>query len=166
MSTPILDTAYFASGCFWGTEYHFLRAKGVVSCKSGYMGGTLINPTYEDVCQGDTGHVETVKVEFDPMHTSYETLLRLYFETHNFTQTTGQGPDIGSQYLSVIFPTSEAQKQIAEHYIELLKEKGYSVATSIVPAEEHLFWQAEDYHQHYYNKRGGRPYCHVYKKVF
>ena len=159
-----METAYFASGCFWGTEYHFLRADGVVATTVGFMGGHVDNPTYEEVYTDNTGHVEVVKVEFDNTKTSYEELVRLFYETHDFTQTDGQGPDIGTRYRSVLFVVDEKQSAIAHKYIELLTQKGYEVATKIESAT--IFYSAEDYHQQYYDKRGGSPYCHIYRKIF
>ena len=159
-----METAYFASGCFWGTEYHFLRVEGVVSTTVGFMGGHLDSPTYEEVYTDKTGHVEVVKAEFDNTKTSYEELVRLFFETHDFTQADGQGPDIGTRYRSVLFTVDEAQSAIAHKYIELLSQKGYKVATRIEPAT--MFYPAEEYHQQYYDKRDGTPYCHVYRKIF
>lgn len=159
-----MEKAYFASGCFWGTEYHFMKAKGVLETTVGYMGGHTQNPTYKEVCTGTTGHAETTEVVFDPTQTTYEDLIKLYFETHDFTQVGGQGPDIGDQYRSVIFYTSEDQKKMAEKYIHILAEKGYKVATILEEAPE--FWSAEDYHQEYYDKKNGSPYCHIYRKIF
>jgi len=141
------ETAYFASGCFWGTQYHFMKAKGIISTAVGYMGGHTENPTYKEVCTGETGHVETVEVVFDNSKASYEDMIKLYFETHDFTQVGGQGPDVGDQYRSVIFYTSEKQKMMAEKYIDILTSKGYKVATILRSAPE--FWKAEDYHQEY-----------------
>ncbi|HJV78622.1 MAG TPA: bifunctional methionine sulfoxide reductase B/A protein [Paludibacter sp.] len=158
------EIAYFASGCFWGTQYHFMKATGVISTTVGYMGGHTKNPTYKEVCTGETGHVETTEVIFDNTKTSYENMIKLYFETHDFTQVGGQGPDIGDQYRSVIFYTSEEQKHMAEKYINILTGKGYKVATLLRPAPE--FWKAEDYHQAYYEKKHGTPYCHIYRKIF
>ncbi len=158
------DTAYFASGCFWGTEYFMMKAPGGISTAVGFMGGHVEHPTYEQVCRKTTGHVETTRVTFDRNLTSYENLVKLFFETHDFTQTDGQGPDIGPQYVSVIFYTDPEQKEIAEKYIEILTSKGYKVATSLRPAS--TFWIAEDYHQQYYEHKGTKPYCHSYKKIF
>lgn len=158
------ETAFLASGCFWGTQYHLNKLPGVVLTLVGYMGGTLEHPSYPQVKTGETGHVETVKVVFDPAKTSYEEVLRLYFETHDFTQVGGQGPDIGSQYRSVIFYVDEAQKAMAEKQIGILTEKGYKVATAVEPAT--TFWMGEDYHQHYYDRKGEHPYCHIYRKIF
>lgn len=159
-----LETAYFASGCFWGTQYHFMKAKGVIETTVGYMGGRTQHPTYQEVCTGLTGHAETTKVIFDNSKTSYDEMVKLFFETHDFTQIGGQGPDIGDQYRSVIFYNSESQKQIAEKYIKILTDKGFKVATTLQPASE--FWKAEDYHQEYYEKKHGTPYCHIYRKIF
>lgn len=160
-----METAIFASGCFWGTAYHFSKLKGVESTEAGYTGGALKNPTYRQVCSGETGHVEAVRVKYNPLVVSYTDLLQLYFETHDFTQVDGQGPDIGSQYLSRIFYTSPKQKQLAEKTIGYLTTiKNYSVATEVIQAT--VFYPAEDYHQDYYSKTGGRPYCHVWQKVF
>jgi len=158
------EKAYFASGCFWGTEYYFMKAKGVIETTVGYMGGHTTNPTYKEVCTGETGHAETTEVIFDTTKTLYEDMVKLYFETHDFTQVGGQGPDIGDQYRSEIFYTTEKQKMIAEKYIGILTNKGYKVATKLQPAPE--FWKAEDYHQEYYNKKNGSPYCHIYRKIF
>ena len=159
-----LTKSYFASGCFWGTEYFFLRADGVKETSVGFMGGFVDNPTYEQVCQQSTGHLETTEVVFNPSETSYEEMVQLFFETHDFTQINGQGPDIGPQYLSCIFYSNATEKAIAERYINLLTESGYKVATMLKPAS--TFWKAENYHQQYYDNRGGTPYCHKYTKIF
>ncbi len=158
------DTAYFASGCFWGTQYHFQKQAGVISTEVGYMGGHRNNPSYEQVCTGQTGHAETTKVVFDPSKTSYEKLTQLFFETHDQSQVNRQGPDIGTQYRSVIFYTSESEKKTAQKLIEQLQNKGYEVATELTPAS--TFWKAENYHQNYYQNKGGSPYCHIYQKKF
>jgi peptide methionine sulfoxide reductase msrA/msrB len=155
---------YFASGCFWGTEYHFMKATGVVSTAVGFMGGRLESPTYPQVCTGETGHLECVEVTYDVLLTSYESLVKLFFETHDFTQTDGQGPDIGSQYLSCIFYNDADEKALAAQYIAILEAKGYRVATKLQPAA--TFWKAEDYHQQYYEHKGTQPYCHIYRKIF
>jgi len=159
-----LEKIYFASGCFWGTEYFFMKAPGVVSTSVGFMGGDKKNPTYKEVSEQKTGHVETTEVVFDPTKTTYGDLVRLFFETHDFTQTDGQGPDIGPQYLSRIFYKNDEEKKIAEKYIGLLTEKGYRVATTLKPVSD--YWKAENYHQQYYKHKGSTPYCHVYKKIF
>ena len=156
--------AYFASGCFWGTEYHFSKAKGVLETTVGFMGGRIENPTYREVCTGTTKHIETIEVVFDASQTSYEDLLKLYFETHDFEQENGQGPDIGEQYISVIFYVDETQKEMAAKYIKILQEMRYSPATQLRAASE--FYPAEEYHQDYYQKSNGSPYCHAYRNVF
>ena len=156
--------AYFAAGCFWGVEYYFKKQYGVVSVASGYMGGTKENPTYEDVCTGKTGHAETIEVIYDNELVSFETLARLFFEIHDFTQADGQGPDIGNQYRPVIFYLNEEQKNVSQKLIDTLKEKGHNVQTQIELASK--FWKAEGYHQDYYFKKGANPYCHFKRKVF
>lgn len=158
------ETAYFASGCFWGVEYHFSKADGVKSTTVGYSGGTVKNPTYKQVCTGLTGHAETIEVEFDPSKVSYETLAKLFFETHDQGQEDGQGPDIGNQYRSEIFYTSEEQKETAEKLMSELKSKGFKVATKLTPFD--TFYEAENYHQDYYDNNGKMPYCHAFKKKF
>lgn len=157
-------TAYFASGCFWGTEYFFMKAPGVKETNVGFMGGHIENPTYEQVCQKNTGHLETTEVVYDSGVTSYEDMVKLFFETHDFTQTNGQGPDIGPQYLSCIFYSNATEKTIAERYINDLTKRGYRVATMLKPAS--VFWVAENYHQQYYQAKGGTPYCHKYTRIF
>jgi peptide methionine sulfoxide reductase msrA/msrB len=156
--------AYFASGCFWGTEYYFMKANGVLATAVGFMGGHADCPSYKQVCTGETGHLECVEVTYDPTQTNYENLVKLFFETHDFTQTDGQGPDIGSQYLSCIFYTNDEEKAIAKKYIDILEAKGYKVATRLQRAS--VFWKAEDYHQQYYEHKGTQPYCHSYQKIF
>jgi peptide methionine sulfoxide reductase msrA/msrB len=158
------EKAIFASGCFWGTEYHFKQAPGVISTVVGYTGGHVDNPTYKQVCTDKTGHAEALKVEYDPSKITYEQLARLFFETHDFTQLNRQGPDIGTQYRSVIFYSNDNQRQIAERLVQQLEQKDYDVKTQIVPAGK--FWPAEDYHQDYFEKTGKTPYCHIYKKIF
>jgi peptide methionine sulfoxide reductase msrA/msrB len=158
------DRAIFASGCFWGTEYHFQKAPGVISTTVGYTGGHVDNPTYRQVCADKTGHAEAVEVLYDPSKTTFERLAKLYFETHDFTALNRQGPDIGTQYRSAIFYVNEQQRQEASKLVGILKHKGYDVMTQIVPAGK--FWPAEQYHQDYYQKTGKKPYCHIYRKVF
>ncbi len=161
---PRTERALFASGCFWGTEYHFQRADGVISTTVGYTGGHVENPTYKQVCTGRTGHAETTEVIYDPTKITYEQLAKLFFETHDFTQLNRQGPDIGPQYRSAIFTLNEDQKKTAEELIQILRKKGFDVKTEVTPASK--FWPAEDYHQDYYNKTGKTPYCHIYRKIF
>jgi len=161
---PNTDTAFFASGCFWGTEYHFSKANGVISTAVGFMGGKTSSPSYKEVSKGNTGHAETTEVIFNSDKTDYETLTKLFFETHDPGQTNRQGPDIGTQYRSAIFYRNESQKRIAEKLVDILLEKGHKVVTEVTQAGP--FWKAEDYHQQYYEKTGGSPYCHRYEKKF
>lgn len=161
---PKLDTAVFAGGCFWGVQYYFNTMKGVVSTISGYTGGFKNNPTYEEVCSHETGHVEAVQVIYNSKIVSYEQLAKLFFEIHDFSQIDRQGPDVGEQYRTEIFYFNESQKDIATKLIEILKSKSYTVATKLTPYQS--FWPAEKYHQDYYERKGGRPYCHFYKKIF
>ena len=156
--------AYFAGGCFWGTEYYLQKQPGVIATTVGYMGGMTSNPTYEQVSRGNTGHAETVEVEYDPSVTDYETLARLFFEIHDPTQLNRQGPDVGDQYRSAVFYTDENQKEITEKLIGLLKDKGYKVVTQVAKAGP--FWKGEQYHQDYYDNNGHTPYCHVFTERF
>ena len=156
--------AYYAGGCFWGVEHLFQSKSGVLSAVSGYMGGLVDNPTYREVCTGMTGHLEVVEITYDPERASFEELTKFFFEIHDPTQANGQGPDIGSQYLSAIFYSSEEEKNTTTALIDQLKEKGYDVVTKLLPLEK--FWIAEDYHQDYYVKKNQQPYCHIYQKKF
>ncbi len=153
------DTAYFAGGCFWGVEYYMEQAPGVISVESGYMGGMTEDPSYSEVSSHKTGHAETVRIVYDPSKTSYEELAKLFFEIHDPTQMNRQGPDVGNQYRSEIFYRSVEQKEIAEKLVSILENKGYHVVTLITPAT--AFWKAEGYHQDYYVRNGGTPYCHM-----
>lgn len=157
-------TAIFASGCFWGTQYYLGKLEGVIFTTVGYTGGDVPNPSYEEVCTGKTGHVEAVKVEYNPEIISYKELAMMFFETHDPTQENGQGPDIGSQYRSKIFYSNKTEKEIAEKLIKILENKGMKIATKVEPVSE--FYPAEEYHQNYYAKNGDSPYCHVYRKLF
>lgn len=159
-----IKEAYYAGGCFWGVEHLMQQQPGVLSVESGYMGGEVENPTYEQVCSKSTGHLEVVKVAYRPDEVSFETLTKLFFEIHDPTQTDGQGPDIGNQYLSAIFYTEDSEREVAQGLIKILEGKGMSIATQLLPKAE--FWKAEDYHQDYYQKNGQSPYCHQYKKLF
>lgn len=152
-------TAYFAGGCFWGVEHYLEQLDGVVSVESGYMGGHVEAPTYEQVSSQTSGHLETVRVRFDPERISYEAVAKRFFEIHDPTQADGQGPDLGPEYRSAVFYTSPEQKQTTEALIEQLVARGYEVVTEVREAES--FWTAEDYHQNYYVKTGKTPYCHT-----
>lgn len=156
--------AIFAGGCFWGVEYYMQKLSGVLETTVGYIGGSLENPTYQQVCTGTTGHTEAILITFDPVRVSYETLAKVFFEIHDPTQTDGQGPDIGSQYVSEIYVYDEDQQKIIKKLIARLEEKGLKVATKIKKATP--FWKAEDYHQDHYLKEETVPYCHAYKKRF
>ncbi|MDD5458063.1 MAG: bifunctional methionine sulfoxide reductase B/A protein [Phycisphaerae bacterium] len=158
------ERAFFASGCFWGTEYYLKKQNGVISTTVGYTGGNVENPTYKQVCTGKTGHAESVEVVYDPNKVTYEQLVKLFFETHDFTQLDRQGPDIGKQYRSAIFYLDENQKKTADAVIDILRKKGDDVKTELTAAGE--FWPAEDYHQDYYDKTQKQPYCHIYRKIF
>lgn len=158
------NRAIFAGGCFWGVEYYFQKEPGVIETNVGYIGGYKDNPTYEEVLSKKTGHFEAVEIIYDPLKISYEKLVKLFFEIHDPTQVGRQGPDKGVQYSSVIFYLNNEQKLIAEKLIKILKEKGYKVVTELKKSDK--FWKAENYHQDYYIKKGGTPYCHIYTKRF
>lgn len=153
MSKEKKEKATFAAGCFWGIEAAFREVKGVVNATSGYTGGSFEKPSYEDVCSSKTGHAEAVMVEFDPSKVSYKQLLELFWKIHDPTQVNRQGPDVGSQYRSVIFYQNANQKKSAE--VSLKKEQkrhAKPIATKLVKASK--FWPAEEYHQRYHEKHG------------
>lgn len=151
--------AYFAGGCFWGVEYYLENIEGVKEVTSGFMGGHLKNPGYYDVIRKSTGHLETVEVVYDPSKVSYETLAKTFFEIHDPTQTDGQGPDIGAQYLSAVFVKNDQERLIVQKLIGKLERRGYKVATKLYGAKP--FYPAEGYHQDYYERKGSKPYCHI-----
>ncbi len=157
------STAFFGGGCFWGVEDGFSKLPGVLSVVSGYMGGETPFPTYEAVCTGTTGHAEVVKVEYDPEKIDFETLAKFFFEIHDPTQLNRQGPDVGTQYRSVIFYTDEAQRKTSEKLVDILIKQGLEVATEISAAPP--FFAAEDYHQDF-TERTGRGGCHFRVKRF
>lgn len=157
--------ATVAAGCFWGVEDAFGQVEGVVSTRVGYTGGETEQPTYEQVCSHTTGHAEAVEVTFDPGVVSYEELLDFFWRIHDPTQVDRQGPDIGDQYRSAIFVHDEAQAEAAEASKQVLEASGVlpvAIATEIVPAE--TFWEAEDYHQQYFEKRGMAG-CHLPREL-
>ncbi len=158
------ESAVFAGGCFWGVEFMFQKVFGVISVTNGYTGGSSRKPSYEEVCEGNSGHIEAVEVIYDANLVSYEKLTKYFFEIHDPTQQDRQGPDIGYQYRSAIFFKNPQQKESALKVISELKNKGFKVVTELREAVE--FWPAEDYHQDYYLRKGGIPYCHSYKKRF
>ena len=161
-----IKSAYFAGGCFWGVEYYFEKLEGVQSAISGYMGGHLENPTYRDICSGTTGHLEVVQVNYDENIVLFKNLAKLFFEIHDPSQTNGQGPDIGSQYLSAIFYNDIEEKECSESLIAELEQKDYFIATQLVNKENIPFYKAEEYHQNYYFVHNKIPYCHSYTKRF
>lgn len=150
--------AIFAGGCFWGVEHFMKKFPGVVRVTAGYIGGSVRNPTYEEVCSGLTGHAEAVEVIFDERKVDYQTLAKCFFEIHDPTQKNGQGPDVGTQYRSAVFYFTEEQKRCALNLIDFLKSKGIRARTEVVAAS--VFYCAEGYHQDYYGKNGQQPYCH------
>jgi peptide-methionine (S)-S-oxide reductase len=153
--------ATFGAGCFWGVESAFREVKGVSDVAAGYMGGTLENPSYKDVCTDRTGHAEVVQVDFDPAQVSYDQLVRVFFEIHDPTTLNRQGPDWGTQYRSVIFFHDAEQEAAARKIMEELDRSGHfprKIVTQIVPAAE--FWRGEEYHQRYFEKHG-IPSCHT-----
>lgn len=161
---PVAATAVFAGGCFWGVEHLMQKQAGVISVESGYTGGTVANPTYEQVCSHTTGHAEAVRISYNPAKVSYEQLAKLFFEIHDPTQKDGQGPDIGPQYRSEVFYATSDQRAVADSLIAVLRAKGMDVATRVTPLS--VFYPAEAYHQDHYVRKGTEPYCHAYTKRF
>jgi peptide-methionine (S)-S-oxide reductase len=155
-----MEKALFGAGCFWGVEDFFRQVPGVSQAVSGYAGGKSQNPSYKQVCGGDTNHAEVVEVSFDPAKVAYASLVDLFFKMHNPTQLNRQGPDFGSQYRSVIFTHGEEQARVARERLDAAAKSGrykFPIVTVIEPAP--AFWPAEDYHQRYFEKHGG--HCHV-----
>lgn len=156
------EIATFAGGCFWCTEAIFLNLKGVESVKSGYIGGKTLNPTYKDICTGETGHAEAIQIVFDPNSVTFGELLEIFFATHDPTTINRQGADVGTQYRSEVFYHNEEQKNLTEQYIQLLLADatfgfGKRIVTKVSPAS--VFYPAEDYHQNYYNQNTSQGYC-------
>ncbi len=157
-----IQTAVFGGGCFWCTETLFERLKGVISVKSGYAGGEGPHPTYEQVSSGQSGHAEVIEIKYNPAEVSYETLLDVFFATHDPTTLNRQGMDFGSQYRSIVLYASPEQKQTAENYIQkLTADKVFEkpIVTEIKPLDK--FYEAEAYHQQYYRNNPNKPYCMV-----
>lgn len=155
-----MQTATFAGGCFWCTEAVFLELEGVQSVRSGYIGGRTVNPTYEDICTGETGHAEAIEITFDPNQLTYAELLRIFFATHDPTTINRQGNDIGTQYRSEVFFHNEEQERQAHDYIVQLNQAniyGKRLVTRLSRAT--TFYEAEDYHQNYYNRNKDAGYC-------
>ena len=155
------DTATFGTGCFWCTEAIFQQLTGVLKVTSGYSGGHVVNPTYEEVCAKKTGHAEVVQIIYDPAHISYDELLEVFWQTHDPTTLNRQGNDVGPQYRSVIFYHNNEQKKKAEHYKQEL-EKSACWENKIVTEIDHYknFYAAENYHQNYFVNNGSQPYCY------
>ena len=156
-----IDTAILGNGCFWCTEAIFQQLNGVVSVESGYSGGHVVNPTYEEVCEKKTGHAEAIRVVFDPAKISFDELLEIFWQTHDPTTMNRQGNDVGPQYRSVVFYLNEEQKKKAEYYRKKLDESGAfdkPIVTAVEPYRN--FYLAENYHQNYYKLNGNQPYCY------
>ena len=160
MNDDMTETATFANGCFWCTEAVFKRLKGVKSVLPGYAGGTVKDPSYDQVCAGNTGHAESIQIKFDPKVLPFEKVLDIFWHTHDPTTLNRQGNDIGTQYRSAIFFHNENQKEIAEKSKKDLEDKGVyknSIVTEITPIKD--FYVAEDYHKDYYDNHQDAPYC-------
>ena len=158
----MMKTAIFGGGCFWCTEAVFQMLKGVVLVEPGYAGGTIVNPRYEEISRGNTGHAEVIRVTYDPTLISYEDLLTVFFGSHDPTTPNQQGNDIGEQYRSVIFYADEEEKEAAERTIEKFQDytkEGAKIVTQVLPLEE--FYPAEDYHKDYYQKNTKAAYCEL-----
>ena len=159
-NNEMLDTLVLGAGCFWCVEAFFQRLKGVVSVSSGYAGGEVENPSYEQVCSGTTGHAEVIRIAYNPAIITMETLLEVFFEMHDPTTVNRQGNDVGTQYRSVIFYKNDEEKKVAEQIIAaytLQQKFDRPIVTTLEPFV--LFYKAEDYHQNYYNENGNQPYC-------
>lgn len=156
------EIAVFGGGCFWCTEAVFQELRGVISVEPGYAGGAMLNPTYEQVRSGKSGHAEVIKIEFDPSEIKFEDLLTVFFATHDPTTPNQQGADIGTQYRSIILYSNEAQKLAAEMFLEKLNAStpdGKPIVTEIKPLDK--FYEAEKYHKDFYSKNPENPYCQV-----
>jgi peptide-methionine (S)-S-oxide reductase len=165
MNTNNLQIATFAAGCFWGVEEVFRKIKGVKSTTVGYTGGRFQNPTYEDVCTDETGHAEAIQIQYDPREVSYEQLVKVFWSVHDPTTVNRQGPDVGSQYRSMIAYHTAEQEVLAKKLKEDLERTGKfkrKIVTEIVPAS--TFYKAEDYHQKYYMKQGGGS-CYLHPNL-
>lgn len=155
-----LDTATFGAGCFWCVEAIFQRLNGVVSVSSGYSGGAKVNPTYEEVCAGETGHAEVCQINYDPKKLSYEELLEVFWSSHDPTTMNRQGSDEGTQYRSVIFYHNQKQKELAEKYKNKLNDEHAFEKTVVTEISAYKdFFKAEEYHQNYYQENSNKPYC-------
>ena len=161
-TTQVNDTATFAGGCFWCIDAIYREIDGVIEVKSGYTGGKTVNPTYSEVCTGQTGHAEAVQIVYDPKKVSYAQLLEVFFTVHNPTTLNQQGADVGTQYRSAIFYHNQAQKELAELVIKRLTAEGAypsPIVTEVVPFK--VFYVAEGYHQDYFENNRRQPYCQI-----
>ncbi|MDV2469484.1 peptide-methionine (S)-S-oxide reductase MsrA [Acinetobacter chinensis] len=152
-----MQQALLGGGCFWCVEAVFLQLKGVTQVISGYAGGNTVQPSYEDICRGDTEHAEVIQIEFDENQISYEQLLNVFFATHDPTTLNRQGNDIGTQYRSVIYYYNDEQKQTADQLIQQLKEEGLDIVTEVSPVP--IFYVAEEYHQNFFARNPAQGYC-------
>lgn len=171
----LTDTATFGTGCFWCTEAVFQQLRGVLKVTSGYSGGHVVNPTYEQICNKNTGHAEVIRIVYDPAQITYDELLEVFWQTHDPTTLNKQGNDVGPQYRSVVFYHNEEQRKKTAHYKAELDQSGSwndKIVTAIEPYKN--FYAAENYHQNYYNNNGAQPYCYfvvrpkveTFQKVF
>ena len=162
-STTHTEEVLLGAGCFWGVEAAFRKVVGVLDAPVGYAGGTNDNPTYEEVCTGQTGHAEVIKVTFDPQQVSFTQILHTFWAIHDPTTPNRQGPDVGTQYRSVIFYTTPDQREQAEqlkHELDAAQRFHKPIVTEILPAPS--FWHAEEYHQRYFEKHPSHPNCHFF----
>ncbi len=158
-----IEQAIFAAGCFWCVESVFEHVEGVTSVESGYIGGSVANPTYEQVCTGTTGHAEACRISYDPSVVSFEKLLEIFFRTHDPTTLNAQGPDVGTQYRSAVFYNDETQRETVQRIIKAIDESGAypaKIVTTVEPATK--FYSAEDYHQDYFRKNPNNSYCRAH----
>ena len=158
------EEAIVAGGCFWGIEGLMMTLEGVIKTEVGYIGGEKEKPSYNEICRGDTGHYEAVRIVYDKAIIDYERIVKMFFECHDFTQKDGQGVDIGAQYRSAVFCFNESQHNEARAVIKLLEDKGYQVATELKAMAP--FWPGEGYHQQYDQKQGQEVACHRWQKIF
>ncbi len=154
--------AYFAGGCFWCTEAIYKKLDGVINVTPGYSGGSLRNPTYKEVCAGNTGHAESIKIEYDPELISFELLVEIFFSTHDPTTLNRQGNDVGTHYRSAIFFNDLNEKNIVKAYIQKLENETYESTKIVTELKEfEIFYEAEDYHKNYFELNKVQPYCHI-----
>jgi methionine-S-sulfoxide reductase len=161
ITTPTEETIYLGAGCFWGVEAALAKLPGVLKTSVGYMGGYTENPTYKSICNGDTNHAEVVAVTYNPTLTKLSLILHIFFNIHDATQLNRQGPDVGTQYRSCIFTTTEEQAEMAKKSITIAQVRTHKhIATTLEPAP--TFWEAEDYHQQFFKKNPYHPNCHFF----